>query len=230
MGKGETDGGKECGCRRQDLRRQGVAACLPHAQARQPPWHRHRCDRHRQDRDAAGAGRGLLARRRSGVRCRHQERPVRHCRPRPGPGFRRQARERHRDGLPARRISRDLLGSFRRARPPGARDDLRNGPPVARPHHEPERDSGRGAQHRVQDRRRTGDAAARSQGSAGDAHFHRRERRFAHQGVRQRIVGLRRHDSAPTSCARQPARGKVLRRTGARYQGPDAHGSQRHAA
>ena len=188
---------KNVRCRWQDLRRQGVAAGLPDAQARQPPRHRHRRDRHRQDRDVAGAGRGLLARRRSGVRRRHQERSVRHLRPRPGPGFRRQARQRHRDGLPARRISRDLLGSVRRAGPPGARDDLRNGPAAAGPHHEPERNPGRRAQHRLQDRRRAGDAAARSQGSAGDAHLHRRECRVAHQGIRQRIFGLRRHHSAP---------------------------------
>ncbi len=51
----------------------------------QPARPGHRRHRHRQDRHAAGAGRGLLARRRAGVRRRHQGRPLRRRRGRARP-------------------------------------------------------------------------------------------------------------------------------------------------
>ena len=61
VGKGDQAGGADAG-------------------ARQPPRAGDRRDRHRQDRDVAGAGGRLVARRRVGVRGRHQGRPVRHRR------------------------------------------------------------------------------------------------------------------------------------------------------
>ena len=63
------------------------------SQVRQPPRPGHRRHRHRQDRDAAGAGRRLLARRRAGLRRRRQGRPLRHRRGRRGQGRLRQARQ-----------------------------------------------------------------------------------------------------------------------------------------
>ena len=58
------------------------------------PWPRHRRDRNRKNRLAAGDGRGICARRRAGVRRRHQGRPLRHLRSGRGQGFYRQAGQR----------------------------------------------------------------------------------------------------------------------------------------
>ena len=84
---------KRC-CRR--ARSSSARACrarMPRAQARQPAWPRHRRHRHRQDRVAAGDGRGLLRGRRAGVRRRHQGRPVRHLGHGRAEGRARQARQ-----------------------------------------------------------------------------------------------------------------------------------------
>ena len=77
--------------RRQDLHRQGRTAGMADARACQSPRPRHRRDRNRQDRLAAGDGGRICARRRSGLRGRHQGRPLRHRRGRRGQGFHRQA-------------------------------------------------------------------------------------------------------------------------------------------
>ena len=182
---------------------------------RQPPRPGHRRNRHRQDRDAAGAGRRPVARRRSGVRRRHQGRSVGHLRGRRGQGRVGQARQGSRLRLSARRISRGVLGRVRRAGPSGARHHLGDGAAAAVAHDGPQRRAGGRAQHRVPRRRRAGAAAARSEGPARDAGLSRRARRRADDAIRQCLEGHDRHHPAAASGAGEPGRHQVLRRAGA---------------
>ena len=226
--------------RREDFHRQGRAAGLADAGARQSPRPRHRRDRNRKDRLAAGDGGRICARRRSGIRGRHQGRPLRHLRSRRGQGFYRQAGQRYGPQLPARPVFDGILGRVRRAGPSGARHRLRNGAAAAVAHDGSERCPGRRAEHRLPRRRRARAAAARHEGSAGDAGCDRPRRRQERRdgdamrwpdpqgrAIRQCLQGDRRNHPAPASGAGKPGRDQVLRRAGAGAEGFHAHRQRR---
>ncbi len=212
-----------------------ATAGLADAWARQPPRSRHRRHRNRQDRVAAGDGRGICARRRSGVRRRHQGRPLRHRRSRARPRISSSsARQGNGPRLPARPVLDRVLGRVRRAGPSGPRHGHRNGAAVAVADARPQRRAGGRAQRRLPRRGRKRPDADRHEGSAGaagrDRSRHRQERPGCRggsagadpqgrAGLRQRHQGDRRHHSTPASGAGKPGRRQVLRRAGAGAEG-----------
>ena len=83
-------------------------------------------------------------------------------------------------GLPepqSRGLPGDAVGRLRRAGPPGARHRVGHGPAAAVAHAGAERNAGRRAQPRLQDRRRPWPAAAGHEGPARDAAAPGRQRR-----------------------------------------------------
>ena len=191
---------------RKDFRRQERQARISDAALRQPARPGDRRDRHRQDRDAAGDGGRLCARRRPGICRRHQGRSLRHRGGGRCEGRFRQACQGVGVRLPARRILRGVLGPVRRTGPSGARDDIRDGAAAAVAADGPERCAGRRAEHRVSRSGRAGAVAARPEGSARDARVYRRACRRTHHAVRKRFESNHRDDPAPASGAGKPGR------------------------
>ena len=70
--------------------------------------------------------------------------------------------------------------------------------------------------------------APRPQGPAGDAGLARRQRQGGRQDLRQRRAGDGRRDPAGAAGAREPGRGDLPRRAGARARRPDRHRRRRH--
>ena len=170
------------GRRRPDRLQPAGARARPRghrAAARQPPRARHRGHRHRQDRDAAGAGRGLLRRRSAGVRRRHQGRPVGPGRERRAPSRTWSARRGDRSRrATAMRLPGGLLGRAGRAGPSRARHRAGDGAAAAVPPARADRAAGGRAQHRLQwaeDERKAGDAKHGDRRPAGPARRHRRD-------------------------------------------------------
>ena len=112
--------------------------------------------RHRQDRDLAGAGGRFLARRRSGVRRRHQRRSLRHRGAGRGQGGLRRARQAIGHDLSARRFPVVFWDMFGEQGHPIRATDGRDGSASAVAAAGPQRCPGRRAQHRLPGRRRQG--------------------------------------------------------------------------
>ena len=207
---------------RQSLRRVHLAP------PRQPPRADHRRHRHRQDRDAAGPGRGLLRPGRSGVLRRRERRPFRHRGGRrsrsPGsrPATRRSATRRTSQAYPV--IFWDLFGEQGPADP---RDGFRDGAAAAVPPDGSERGAGRRAQYRLQDRRRRKASAHRSQGHAGRCSQNLATRADTlttkYGNITKASVGSIQRSLLVLRAARRRA---FLRRAGAQNQGPDADGAR----
>ena len=200
--------------RRQRLYREERQARIYSAQARQPPRADHRRDRHRQDRDPAGAGRRLLRSRRAGVLRRREGRPFRHRREGRAQALDRGARQGDRLHAGVPRLSGDLLGPVRQAGPPDPDHRLGHGAAAAVAPHGSERRAGGRAQYRLQDRRRRGPAADHSQEPADLARGPGGARRHAHHEIRQHHQGVGRLDPALAARARAAGRRAFLRQAG----------------
>ena len=189
--------------------------------ARQSARSRHRSDRNRQDRVAAGDGGRVCARRCSRVRGRYQGRPVRDLRSRRGQGLHPQARRRDGPQIPARPVLDRVLGRVRRAGPSGPRHRHGNGAVAAVADARSERRAGRRAQCRIPRGGRKRPDADRHEGSAGAVGCDRAGRRQEGAGCRGRPArrdpkgraelrqcqqGNRRNHSAPASGAGKPGR------------------------
>ena len=162
-------------------------------------------------------GRGLLARRRSGLLRRREGRPVRHRHDGRAQGLGRQARPGDRlRRLGQRQVPGDLLGSVRPPGPPDPHHHLRDGPAAAVAHPRSQRHPGGRAQRRLQVRRRQRPLAARSQGSAGAADRGRIPRLGNLRHLRQCRHRHHRRRTARAARSRAAGRRQFLRRARAR--------------
>ncbi len=205
------------------------------AQTRQPARADHGRDGHRQDGDAASAGRGLFGRGRPRVRCRHQGRPLGHR----GRGHEaaapRQARQRDRPrrAFRQRRLPRRVLGRVRPAGPSGACNRAGDGAAAAVAPPGTHRTARGRAQHRLPlGRGRAGQR--RSQHGdpryAGSALHHRRDgqaRLGAALQVRQHRTADGGRAAAAPARARTAGRHELLRRARARHHGLPEDGAGR---
>ena len=191
--------------RRRDLRGSQRGGPVPAPEVCQSPRAGRGRHRHGQDRDAADHRGGFLGLRRAGLHGRREGRSLgrQPGRRQQSAGARARRAARHR-GLCGPRLPDGLLGPVRREGPPHPHDGERSRAGVAGPPAAAQRDAGRRAQHRLQNRGRSGPPAARLQGSPGAAAMGRRECRHAHDRVRQCQQAISRHDPAPAPDA-QPA-------------------------